>query len=152
MCPPMPPAELMRDHVFVPVVRPTPALVGSVEEEMVPPPAIIPPPMPSMPLQIAATGKRVKITCQRFEARCNRVSHLLSGDRIVLEGKVRLTFRGHDAGKVSAERIEIDMVDGTVEVNPAPVSTRPVVPVGYYAPVSQHCPPGLSRMAPPNEP
>ena len=119
---------------------------------MIPPPAIMPSQPPSMPLQITATGKRVKVSCPRFEARCNRITHLPSGDRILLEGKVRLTFRGHDAGKVSAERVEVDMVDGAVEVNPAPAPSRSVVPVGYYTPVSRECAPGLLRMAPPCAP
>jgi hypothetical protein len=160
ICPPMPrPAELIHDQVFVPVVRPQPpqaerfpvqfpvplSMFGSRAEEMIPPPTVLPSQTPNnMPLQITATGKRVKVSCHRFEARCNRISHLPSGDRIVLEGKVRLTFKGNNAGKVSAERVEVDMGDGTVEVNPPSAPSRSVVPVGYYTPVS--------RMAPPCEP
>jgi len=136
---------MAHDHLFMPVVRPNlPPLSASAvrisEEEMVPPPMLLPSPPPNMPLQITATGKRIKVSCPRFEALCNRVSHLPSGDRILLEGKVRLTYRGNEAGKVSADRVEVDLADGAVEVNPAPAPARPVVPVGYFTPVSRQMP------------
>jgi hypothetical protein len=163
ICPPAPrpPEVVVHDHVYVPVSRtpqapqvsglpvphPVPlSLWGSPREELVPPPAVAPPPEPNMPLQISATGKRVKVSCPRFVARCDRISNVPTGDRIVLEGKVRLTFHGHDAGKVSAERVEVDLIDGAVEVNP-PIG--PVVPVGYFGSVPQPSQPAMSRMAPP---
>jgi hypothetical protein len=143
MMPPPNATENMHDHFYIPVARPQfpmfpPQLMREAEQELVPPPTVVP---PSMPLQITAAGKRVKVSCPRFDARCDRINHLPSGDRIVLEGKVRLTFRGKDAGKVSAERVEVDTIDGAVEVNPAPVPARPVVPVGYYSPVTRPTPP-----------
>jgi hypothetical protein len=167
MCPPLPrPTEMIHGQVFEPVVRPQPqaanfpvqmpvplSLFGAGREELVPPPTVIPSEPPNMPLQITAAGKRVKVLCPRFEARCNRISHLPSGDRIVLEGKVRLSFRGNDTGTVSAERVEVDLADGAVEVNPAPPApAHPVMPVGYYTPVSRQAVPGLLRMAAPCEP
>ncbi len=128
------------DRVFLPVGRPQmPPMVAEMAHgspAMVP--TVIPPPMPTIPLQITATGKRIKVTCPRFEARCDRVSHLPGGDRILLEGKVRVTYRGREAGKVSAERVEVDLYDGAVEVNPPPARPiPPASPVGYYTPVSQ---------------
>ncbi len=141
--------EVMSGQVFVPCLRPQGPAGFSCpghEEEVAPPTPL--PPSANMPLQVTAAGKRVKVSCPRFEARCTRISYAANGERIVLEGKVRLTFRGRDGGKVSAERVEVDVHDGTVEVNPAMPESRAVLPVGYSIPVSRYAEPAKLRMAP----
>jgi len=160
MVPPMPSmTRYVEGQVMMPVVRPPmtiPTPFAPQSMEMVGFPTAV----PAMPmskvsvgtggngLQVRATGKRISLSCPQFNARCDRISYLPGANCVVLEGKVRVRLQGKDAGKISAERIEIDVVDGTMEIAPASPQSRPVVPVGFFK--SEAVPPqsAILRIAP----
>ena len=82
----------------------------------------------------------------QFEATCDHLTTCDGGERIVMEGNVRLTMQtGNKPGKVSAQRVEVYVPDGSVELIPDSTTTeKPVEPVRYECvpnPVCPICPP-----------
>jgi hypothetical protein len=107
--------------------------------EIVPNPAMIQAPKDDVKIHVTPHGKRIHVNCKAFDATCDSLTTCDGGERIVLEGNVRLTMQtGNKPGKVSAERVEVYVPDGSVELIPDGITERPAEPVRYECPV---CPP-----------
>jgi hypothetical protein len=134
---PLPPPYAMHTAVL-PHPLPAPASAVSMpvctvaEEEMVTYPNPVAPRATAMPIQVRAKGKRVHLTSSKFEAYCDRMGYLESGNRILLEGHVRLKLvGGTQTGRIMAERVTVGR-DGSFEVEPVEQAPMPV----RYAPSS----------------
>jgi hypothetical protein len=87
-------------------------------------------------IHVTPHGKRIHLSCTGFEAQCDHLTTCDGGERLVLEGKVRLTMQtGNKPGKVAAERVEVYVPDESVELVPDSTTEKPVEPVRY-----EHCP------------
>jgi hypothetical protein len=91
-------------------------------------------------IEVSAHGKRIHLNCNTFDASCDHLTTCEGGERIILEGKVRVTMQtGNKPGKIAAERVEVYVPEGTVELIPdGTTSEKPVEPVQYQCPF---CPP-----------
>ena len=138
-CPGMPvcrPMEAATAPQPIPRAPVPPLVVGEILAN----PPMIPVRKDDMPIHVTPHGKRIHVSCKGFEAQCDNLTTCDGGERIVLEGKVRLTMQtGNKPGKVSAERVEVYVPEGSVELVPDSTTTeKPVEPVRYQCPV---CPP-----------
>ena len=115
--------------------------------EVLPNPPMIPLRKDDVKIHVTAHGKRIHVNCNTFDAACDHLVTCDGGERLVLEGNVRLTMQtGNKPGKVSAERVEVYVPEGSVELVPDSTTTeKPVEPVRYQCPV---CPPPAYTPAP----
>lgn len=75
-------------------------------------------------VKIANAGKQISASGTGFEARADRVCLAPRGDRLLLDGHVRLKYhRGGERAAISAEHVLLNFKDGKLEMLPAP---RPI--------------------------
>jgi len=138
---PCPPMMVSRPVEAMPMPRPPmPPAPQWVVGEVLPNPPMIQFRKDDMKIHVTAHGKRIHVNCNTFDAACDHLVTCDGGERLVLEGNVRLTTHtGNKPGKVSAERVEVYVPEGSVELVPDSSTTeKPVEPVRYQCPV---CPP-----------
>ena len=142
-CPAMPASRLMEAAAIPQPIPRAPVPPGAwVVGEMLANPPMIPVRKDDMPIHVTPHGKRIHVSCKGFEAQCDSLTTCDGGERLVLEGKVRLTMQtGNKPGKVSAERVEVFVPEGSVELVPDCTIEKPVEPVHYECnPVRGLCP------------
>jgi hypothetical protein len=134
MCPPGP----------CPTAQPWAPPMPAAQAERLPPPRVVNNPMQAMglvsapaneptrgPLRISVSGKQVCLRCPGLEACCNNVTSLPDG-RALLEGNVCLTFTREDRpAKIQAQRMIVDLEDGSWEISPARLEAQGVQPISY---------------------
>ena len=137
-CPPMMVSRPVEAMPGQPMPRPSmPPGPQWVVGEVLPNPPMIPLRKDDVKIHVTAHGKRIHVNCNTFDAACDHLVTCDGGERLVLEGNVRLTMQtGNKPGKVSAERVEVYVPEGSVELVPDSTTTeKPVEPVRYQCPV-----------------
>jgi hypothetical protein len=82
-------------------------------------------------MKITVCGKQVSITCPSLKACCDTVTALPDG-RALLEGNVSVTFTRDDRpAKIKAQRMIVDLEDGSYEVSPPQASEPALKPIGF---------------------
>jgi hypothetical protein len=134
MCPPAPRVAVQ------PCMPPMP--YGQAER--LPAPRLVDSPMAAMglvsapasertrgPIRISVCGAQVCLRCPGLEACCNNVTSLPDG-RALLEGDVCLTFTRQDRpAKVQAQRMIVDLEDGSFEVSPKQIEAHGIQPISH---------------------
>src|SRR5260370_22889252 len=125
---PMEPMPVPQPMPRAPVPPPPQWVVG----EVLPNPPMIQVRKDDVMVQVTPHGKRIHVSCKCFEAKCDRLTSCDGGERFVLEGNVRLTMQtGNKPGKVVAERVEVYVPDGSVELVPDTATQKRAEPIRY---------------------
>src|SRR5262245_34538030 len=144
---PNPPMNVMAPNMACPpgaLCCPWAAPVPAAQAERLPPPRVVSNPMPAMglvsapanpptrgPLRISVCGSQVCLRCPGLKACCNNVTSLPDG-RALLEGDVCVTFtRADRPAKVQAQRMIVDLEDGSWEVSPVRLEAQGIKPISY---------------------
>ena len=143
MMPPVPHPGLMLPHP-----QPNACWIATpqcpvMQAEQIGPPCILNNPMPNMSLtstsstsaaralQVTVCGTQVRLVCPSLEARCDSVKALPDG-RALLEGNVEVTFtRENRPARIQAERIIVDLEDGSYEVSPPRRESQSIRSIGH---------------------
>lgn len=91
-------------------------------------------------MHVAAGEYRVLLATPNLDAECQRMTFVGTKDRVLLEGKVRLTCRKEgQTSKIEANRVLVDLVRGTFTVETG-AGLPPVPPVPVQRPLDDELP------------
>jgi hypothetical protein len=131
--------ELLMPHPPIPVHLPMhPGMIAPPHMVVMPPPAVCPmdrcademaeqimrPMVTKTKVVRVARSATARLVTPHLDAQCERMSCVGSPERIVLEGDVRLTYKKDGQNlRIEAERVVVDVKEGTFTVANPPVSS-----------------------------
>jgi hypothetical protein len=115
----------------MPGVPPAPGIIGMVMPGMIPCAAAPAPACcamkPAGPWKISHAAEGVCVSGPNLEARCDCVIYSGCGDCVVLQGHVQLKYhKDSDKAEIHAERISLNIHDGSIHLNVPKAGTEPV--------------------------